>query len=133
MATIYDAVENINRLHIDSNNFDIDFDTADIMRDRHSADWQYEKIKEEIKEFENNLDDNTEISMQLASFGQSILINVRDIGYQNPDLFYIYGKVKGQPVQLIQHITQLSFLLTSSPKIDPYHPPHRIGFVDNER
>lgn len=43
------------------------------------ANYQYEILCEEIKEFQDNLDDNHEVGLQLASFGQSILLNVSNI------------------------------------------------------
>jgi hypothetical protein len=99
------------------------------MRDPHLADWQHQKIMEQIAEYEESLDDNTEVMVMLASFGKSVLMAVTDIGYQNPDLIYFYGSVNGKPAQLIQHVNQISFLLTSAPKCDPTQPPRRIGFV----
>lgn len=99
------------------------------MRDPHLADFQYEKIMAQIKEFEDELDENSEAAVQLTSFGQSVVMAVSQIGYQNPDLLYFYGLINGKPAQLIQHISQLSFLLIAVPKTDPNAPPHKIGFA----
>ena len=52
-----------------------------------------------------------DVCVKVASLGTTILMFVNEIGFQNPDLLYFYGTVDGNEAQLIQHITQLSFLL----------------------
>ncbi len=102
--------------------------SADFSRDYSLADWKYERIMDKIRDFENNLDDEHEIAIRLASFGSSTTMSVYEIGYQNPDMLYFYGTVNGQDAQLIQHVSQLNFLLLSVQKSDPEKPPRRIGF-----
>lgn len=92
------------------------------------ADYQYEKLIEEIRNFESHLDDNHEIALKLATFGESITIAVTNIGYYNPSLIVFYGIVDGNPATLIQHVNQLSFLMIAVPKSKPDRPPRRIGF-----
>ena len=104
----------------------------DIGRDYTMADWKYEKLKEQIEEFQENLPDAVDVCIQLASFGQSILMIVDEIGYQNPDLLYFYGTVNGNEAQLIQHISQLNFLLMTQPKPEPQAKPRRIGFATDD-
>lgn len=99
------------------------------IRDYNLADWKYEKIMEEIRDFENELDDEHEIALNLASFGSFITMSVVDIGYQNPDILYFYGYVNGKYSQLIQHSSQLNFLLTSVEREDKTKPARRIGFL----
>lgn len=93
------------------------------------ADWKYKKIVEQIRDFEAELDDEHEVALRLASFGTSIVMTVTDIGYQNPDMLYFYGIVNGKGAQLIQHISQLNFLLLAVEKQTPNAPPRRIGFA----
>lgn len=104
------------------------------IRNYYLADYQFKILMESIKEFEASLDDNHEVAIQLASFGQSIVMNVTDIGYSNPSLIHFYGYVDGKKAELIQHVNQLNFLLLAVPKSDPNRPARRIGFVitDNE-
>lgn len=109
----------------------LDFDIRSITRDYKLADYQYEKIMDEIRDFEKELDDEHEIAMMLASFGQNILLHVIDIAYANPTILYFYGYVNGKPSTLIQHVSQLNFLLTAVEKLNPYEKPHRIGFVND--
>lgn len=99
-----------------------------MLRDYKLADRQYELLCEYIKDFQENLDEDHEVCAQLASFGQSILMQVTDLGYANPSLITFNGYVNGQYCELIQHISQLNFLLMSCPKAEPDKPPRRIGF-----
>lgn len=75
------------------------------------ADWKYEKLKEQIIEFQNDLPDTIDVCVQLLSFGNSLVMNVNELGYQNPDMLYFYGTINGNEAQLIQHVSQLIFLL----------------------
>lgn len=99
------------------------------MRDYRLADYSYEVIMERIKEFEDDLDDEHEVALQLASFGQSITLAVTDIGYSNPSTLVFYGYVGDKQATLIQHMSQLNFLLLAVKKAEPEKPPRRIGFA----
>lgn len=96
------------------------------------ADRKYEIIVEQIKEFQDGLSDDVDVCVQLASFGSSILMYVSDIGYQNPDILYFWGHVNGNEAQLIQHMSQLNFLLMAVKKENPEDEPKRIGFIVDE-
>ena len=114
-----------------------DFDTqeiqcglsfSDINRDFNMASSFYEIILDRIAEFEDNLDDEHEVAIKLSSFGQSITLYVTDIGYSNPSTLIFYGFVNGQDATLIQHVSQLNFLLISVKKDAVERPVRRIGF-----
>lgn len=92
------------------------------------ADWKYEKVAEQITKFQDTLDSDHEVALWLTSFGSTMLMQVTEVKYQNPDLFYFFGYVNGVYSQLIQHSSQLNFLLTSVEKEDKTKPPRRIGF-----
>lgn len=121
-------MDNNNLLNNTTLNIVDELSSLDIGRDYTMADWKYEKLKEQIIEFQENLSDDVDVYIQLASFGQSIYMIVDEIGYQNPDLLYFFGTVNGNEAQLIQHISQLSFLLMTQPKLEPERSPRRIGF-----
>jgi len=108
--------------------FDIDIPQLPIIKDYKMADTQYKIIMEHIKDFEDQLDDDHEVAIKLASFGQSILLAVVDIGYSNPFTLVFYGYVEGQPATLIQHMSMLNFLLMAVKKKEPDKLPRRIGF-----
>lgn len=109
-------------------NFSINVPKIEIPRNYNMADWKYEKLIEQVSEFQNSLDDEHEIAIKLASFGSTVTMIVTDIGYQNPDILYFYGYVNGKDAQLIQHASQLNFLLTSVEREDKTKPARRIGF-----
>lgn len=96
------------------------------------ADYQYEVICNSIREFEKELDNNHEIAFKLTSFGQSILLNVTKIAYSNPSIIQFYGYVDGNYAELIQHVTQLNFLIMAVKKDDPNRKPRRIGFIQSD-
>jgi len=108
--------------------FPVNIQPIELPRNYQLADWKYEKVAEQINDFQNTLDDEHEIALWLTSFGSTTIMQVVEIGYQNPDLFYFYGYVNGVYSQLIQHSSQLNFLLTSVEKEDKTQPPRRIGF-----
>ena len=103
------------------------------IRNYDMADYQYEVIMHRIKEFEEELDDEHEIAVQLASFGKDILMNVTGIGYSNPSTLVFHGFVNGQNATLIQHMSMLSFLLLAVKKPEPEKPARRIGFYPSEK
>lgn len=98
-------------------------------RDFDLADYTYEVIMEEIKAFEDTLDEDHEVGVMLASFGQSLTMTVTHIGYANPSTLFFYGFVGGREATLIQHMSQLNFLLLALEKPDSDKPPRRIGFA----
>ena len=111
-----------------------DFDLSETIksiniRDYSLADWKYEKIKEQIEDFQNALSDDVDVCVALASFGTNMIMQVTDIGYQNPDMLYFYGYIDGNETQLIQHTSQLNFVLMAVKKDEPERPPRRIGFA----
>ena len=93
-----------------------------------TADYKFEILKTEIEEFQSKLTDEYDVAIAMASFGKDMVMQVTEIGYQNPDLMYFYGYVDGHEAQLIQHISQLNFLLQAVPKENPNAKARRIGF-----
>ncbi len=113
-------------------NFTPNLPRIEISRNYNLADWKYEKLQEQIEAFQAKLTDEMDVCVALASFGTSMIMQVTDIGYQNPDMLYFYGYINGNQTQLIQHISQLNFVLMAIKKEEPNRPPRRIGFVFND-
>lgn len=102
-------------------------------RDRSKADYFCEIVVEKIKQFEATLDNDHEIALLLASFGRDITLEVVSIGYSNPSTLIFRGFVGGQPATLIQHVSQLNFLMLAVQKANPEKPPRRlVGFSSGE-
>jgi hypothetical protein len=96
------------------------------------AKWMFERLATYIKQFEARLDEQHEIGARLVSFGANLTFHIEDMGYFGPDMVVFYGKnEKGEPVQLIQHTSQLSVLLVAVRKQE--ERPRRIGFILDEK
>lgn len=96
------------------------------------ADEQFEILKKYIQEFEQSLDTEHEVGIMMTNFGQSVLMNVSQITYEDPVLMVFKGYVNGREATLIQHINQLNFMLTSIEK-EPDRPKRQIGFTTNQQ
>lgn len=91
------------------------------------AKWAYTRLKEYILDFEAGLDEDHEVGARLVSFGQTLIFHIQNIGYYGPDIITFDGiNDKGEKVQLIQHISQLSVILMALKRLD--EKPRRIGF-----
>lgn len=113
-------------------NFTPDLPSIEIPRNYNLADWKYEILQEQIEEFQSDLSDDLDVCVALTSFGQSMIMQVDDIGYQNPDMLFFYGYINGNKTQLIQHSSQLNFMLMTVKKEEPDRPPRRIGFITDD-
>ena len=92
----------------------------------------FKKISHYINEFDKSLNQEQEIGIKLVHFGQSIQFAVHNLGYYDPKLICFYGAMPdGSPVQLIQHVNQINFLLTTLQRKDPEKPKNPIGFFPN--
>lgn len=92
----------------------------------------FDILKRCIQDFESSLDENHEVGMRLASFGQSVTMVTIRIEWVNPSTLVFHGYVNDRPATLVQHVNQLNFLLCSVKKADPEKPPRRIGFGRDE-
>ena len=81
------------------------------------ADEQFQILKKYIQEFEATLDSEHEVGLMFTNFGQSVLMQVTSLSYEDPVLMIFHGYVNNREATLIQHINQLSFLLTSVKKM----------------
>jgi hypothetical protein len=91
----------------------------------------FKSLGEYVRAFEAELDDDHEVGARLVSFGNAIQIHVQSIGFTAPFLITFSGVTeKGDSVRLIQHVSQLSFLLVSLKKMSD--KPYRIGFIWDE-
>jgi hypothetical protein len=77
-----------------------------------------------------NLGTDFEVGVKLVSFGQTVVFAVHKIEYQNPGLIMFQGinEEDSSPIKLIQHVTQINFLLTSLPRKEKETPKQPIGF-----
>ena len=95
------------------------------------SDTQFEVLEKYIRDFEETLDSEHEVGLILTNFGQSITMQVVQVSYEKSVLMVFKGYVNGKMSTLIQHVSQLNFLLTSIDK-EPDKPKRPIGFVRPE-
>ena len=109
----------------------------DIMKDLREPELASEycqRLYDYIKDFDDHLDQTEEAAMRLVSFGQTIQFAVQSIGYYNPKLICFCGQLEdGSPVQLIQNVNQISFLLLGVKRANPDEPKRPIGFAREEK
>jgi hypothetical protein len=90
-----------------------------------------EAMRSYITEFESGLDPDQEVGVRLVSFGNAVFFHAEEIGFYKPSVICFKGVTpEGDRVQLVQHVSQLSFLLKAVPKLA--EQPRRIGFVWQE-
>jgi len=85
----------------------------------------YHRLVKWINDFEKSLDQEHEVGVRLVSFGREVVFHLTGITYWNPSLIRFDGMLdNGSPVELIQHVTQISILLT---KVN--RTTRKIGFM----
>jgi len=93
----------------------------------------HRRLVKRIADFDASLDSQHEVGIRLVSFGQTVIFHLEDLGYWNPSLITFSGKTDaGDPVELIQHVSQISILLMKLPRKDVSTPKRRIGFDPEE-
>jgi hypothetical protein len=88
------------------------------------------RLSKWIDEFDRTLDAEHEVGVRLVSFGQTVVFHLEGIRCWNPSLILFIGRTdEGHPVELIQHVTQISILLMTLPRRNPGEPKQPIGFL----
>lgn len=87
-----------------------------------------EKCKEilaQVQDYQSSLSDEYETNLILPTAP----IFVTGISYKNPDLIIFYGFSNNQEARVIQHMSQLNFLITANKRADFSKPANKIGFI----
>lgn len=92
-----------------------------------SAGEAVKRMEAVINAFMAKLAANEEVEVALASFGSQHVIVVSTIQAINPNLIVFYGWEQGRPATLIQHLSQLNFLLVPV-ESEAETPRRKIGF-----
>ena len=89
----------------------------------------HKRLVKWINAFDSSLNEQHEVGIRLVSFGQAVTFHLENLGYWNPSLISFSGVTdSGEPVELIQHVSQISILLMTLPRRDPEKPKQPIGF-----
>lgn len=90
----------------------------------------FNELVQRIQRFESELNQEQEVGMQLVNFGQSTQFSVSRLGYTDPSIIWFEGVLSdGSSVQLVQHVSQISFLMVALKREHPEKPKAQIGFL----
>ena len=74
-------------------------------------------------------DENDDVAVTLVQFNENITIDVKYVGHLGYNLITFVGTdSSGKPRELIQNVSQLNILLTTTQKRDASVPRREIGF-----
>jgi hypothetical protein len=91
------------------------------------AKYAVDAVYKEILDFEASLDDNHEMGMSIVGGPAGVCLHVREIYRYGTDKLVFDGmNSDGSPLRLMQHLSQLNFLMISTKKIG--QTAARIGF-----
>lgn len=98
------------------------------------AEYVAEDILEAVNKYNSRLDEEYEVGVMLASFGQTVTVNITAVGSKGSKLIKFIGYLseQGTQVELYQHVSQLNFLLISLPRENKEEPKKRIGFFNED-
>lgn len=89
----------------------------------------HKRLSSMIEAFDADLDNEHEVGIRLVNFGQTVTFHLTGLGYYNPSLITFTGFTEGgDPVELIQHVSQISVLLMKMKRKNPEEPKRRMGF-----
>ena len=92
----------------------------------------YKRLGEQIAELESSLSSEEEVGAIPIGAPGGIVFHMTQVGFANMDLMVFEGlNEHGKPLRLVQHVAQLSILLTALPKLNA--EPRRIGFDFSKR
>ena len=84
-----------------------------------------------VNAYNRTLNLDQEVGLMLTSFGQTVTVNIAKVGYIGANLIIFKGFLTGNnaPVELIQHVSQLNFLLVSLKRDVPHEEKKQVGFL----
>ena len=93
---------------------------------RSPQEYAFETLVEEIRAFEKTLAGTEAVGTLLASFGQSVMLNIRTVKRAGQFICMEGVTGDGSEASLVQHYTQTSMLLL---KVKTEEPRRPIGFT----
>ena len=93
-----------------------------------AAECMFKKLMAHIADFERVLNPDQEVGASMVSFGDQPFY-ITGIGYHGNDMIIFYGAaITGEPVKLMQHVTQTNVMLTVMVRQKDHKQAKRIGF-----
>ena len=82
-----------------------------------------------IQAYDATLDVAHEVGIRLLSAGPPLTFHFAGMGYADPSLISFSGETDaGEPLEVIQHVSQLSLVLTTLPRLHPEQPKADFRF-----
>ncbi|MDD5277000.1 MAG: DUF6173 family protein [Methylovulum sp.] len=130
-SMMVDEMEQERKINVEmKREMDLIIKSSQIPKDQNLADEFYTRLITWINNFHRSLDDEHEVGCQLVNFGQTVTFHIDNIGCWNPSLISFQGKnEKGEVVELIQHVSQISILLVALQRENISPPKRPIGFA----
>lgn len=101
------------------------------LRPPNMAEYAVKAIYEEIADFEAELDEDHEVGMPIVGGPAGLCVHVREIYRFGTDKLVFVGMDSNEnPVRLVQHLSQLNFLMLAAKKLED--KAVRIGFHSPE-
>lgn len=98
--------------------------------ERGNANILYEQLVKRIKKFDESINEDFEVGVKLVCYGNAFQFYLTGLGYQNPYLMIFKGVLEdGSPIELLQHVSQINFVLIKLKKQEPEKPKRKIGFM----
>lgn len=102
-------------------------DRAD--RRENPAGYLRERLMERVRAFEAALKNDEELGMRLASSGYPEPFRLTAVDHADPHLIIFRGETEeGRPVEVVQHLSQVSLMMVALAKAPERAEPRRIGF-----
>ena len=93
-----------------------------------AAECMFKKLMAHIADFESSLMPDQEVGASMVSFGDKPFY-ISGIGFHGNDMIIFYGaSMTGEPVKLMQHVTQTNVMLTVMVRREEHKEAKRIGF-----
>ncbi|MBE9487025.1 MAG: hypothetical protein IMY82_07630 [Chloroflexi bacterium] len=88
----------------------------------------YRRLLQWVSDFDQSLDEEHEVGVRCVTSGQTMAFHLSTISYCNPALLRFVGVTNaGEPVELIQHISQINLILVKLRRRDPGQPKSAVG------
>lgn len=87
------------------------------------------QIYEKLSAFDSSLGNEYETGVKLVQYGERLQFIIESVGYDDPYLINFSGHlVDGSPIEVCQHVSQISFALIRQVRPEPETPKNPIGF-----
>ncbi len=103
-------------------------DTASRSADENLAGTFYRRLLQWVSDFDQSLDEEHGVGVRSVTSGQTMVFHLSGISYCNPALMRFVGATdEGEPVEMIQHVSQINMVLVKMRRLDPEQPKSKIG------